>query len=150
MTARAYLSLGSNLGDRAALLGEARERLIGTGGLRLVSTSSAIETEPVDVVDQPDFVNQVVGVDTELEPRALLEACLAVERAMGRDRSEGPPRGPRTIDLDVLLYDGREIVEPGLIVPHPRLARRGFFLDLLREAGAPEPWIPAATAGAPR
>lgn len=147
---RAYVSLGSNLGEREALLGEARERLMATPGVRLVSASSVIETDPVDVVDQPDFLNQVVGLEVDLVPRELLEACLSIERGMGRDRSQGPPRGPRTIDLDVLLFDGRSIDEPGLVVPHPRLARRRFFLELLGEAGAPEAWIPAAVAEAGR
>lgn len=148
MTARAYLSLGSNLGERAASLGEARQRLIDAPGVRFSSASAVVETDPVDVVDQPDFLNQVVGVDVDLPPRQLLETCLSIERAMGRERSEGPPRGPRTIDLDVLLYDGRTIDEPGLEIPHPRLARRGFLLRLLRQIGAPAAWIPApAEAG---
>lgn len=149
MSVRAYVSLGSNLGDRTALLGEARQRLIDAPGVRLVSCSSVAETDPVDVVDQPDFLNQVLGLDVDLDPRALLEACLAIERGMGRDRAEGPPRGPRTIDIDVLLFGGRAIEEEGLLVPHPRLAERGFFLDLLGEAGAPGAWIPAP-AGAAR
>ncbi len=143
MSARAYLGLGSNLGDRAATLGEARQRLIDAPGMRVVSASSVIETDPVDVVDQPDFLNQVVGLDVDLDPRALLDTCLAIERAMGRDRSASPPKGPRTIDLDVLLFDGRSIDEPGLTVPHPRLAERGFLLGLLAEIGAPAAWIPA-------
>jgi 2-amino-4-hydroxy-6-hydroxymethyldihydropteridine diphosphokinase len=102
-----------------------------------------IETDPVDVTDQPRFLNQVLAVDTPLAPRALLVACLDVERALGRDRTAGPRRGPRTIDVDVLLYGGISIDEPGLTIPHPRLAGRPFFLELCRAAGAPEAWIPA-------
>ena len=143
---RAYLSLGSNLGDRVERLGAARAALIARGDLRLTATSPVIETDPVDVTDQPRFLNQVVAVDTRLAPRGLLEACLAVERELGRDRSAGPRRGPRTIDVDVLLYDGISIGEPGLTIPHPRLAGRPFFLELCRAAGAPEAWLPATVA----
>jgi 2-amino-4-hydroxy-6-hydroxymethyldihydropteridine diphosphokinase len=143
VTTRAYLALGSNLGERSALLGRARTALAAREGIRLVSCSATIETAPVDVTDQPDFLNQVLGVDTDLPPRALLDSALEVERELGRDRSAAPPKGPRTIDVDVLLYGGREVDEPGLTVPHPRLAERGFLLELCRQAGAPETWIPA-------
>lgn len=143
---RAFLSLGSNLGDRAERLGAARAAVIACADLRLAATSPVIETDPVDVTDQPRFLNQVLAVDTPLAPRALLAACLDVERTLGRDRTAGPRRGPRTIDVDVLLYDGRSIEEPGLTIPHPRLAARPFFLELCREAGAPEAWLPAGVA----
>lgn len=142
MTPRAYLALGSNLGERERLLGEARLALAARDGIRLAACSAVVETAPVEVLDQPDFLNQVVGVDTTLAPAALLESCLAIERDLGRDRSAGPRRGPRRIDLDVLLYDGEAVEEPGLVVPHPRLARRAFLLDLLRQIGAPPAWIP--------
>jgi 2-amino-4-hydroxy-6-hydroxymethyldihydropteridine diphosphokinase len=143
---RAYLSLGSNLGDRTERLGAARAALIARPDLRLVALSPVVETEPVDVPDQPRFLNQVLAVDTGLEPRPLLDVCLAIERRLGRDRRSGPPRGPRTIDIDLLLYGGETRDEPGLTVPHPRLAERGFFLDLCRAAGAPEAWLPKAVA----
>lgn len=143
---RAFLSLGSNLGDRIERLGTARAALIAREDLRLAAMSPVIETDPVDVTDQPRFLNQVLAVDTSLAPRRLLNACLGVERDLGRDRSAGPRRGPRTIDVDVLLYDGISIDEPGLAIPHPRLAARPFFLDLCRAAGAPEAWLPAAVA----
>lgn len=143
---RAYVSLGANLGDRARTLGEARARLMGTDGLRVVSMSAVLETAPVDVLDQPDFLNQVVGLDTTRGPRGLLEACLAIERALGRDRTAGPPKGPRTIDLDVLLYGGVEVDEEGLTIPHSRLAERPFFLELCRRAGAPAGWLPQPAA----
>ncbi|HET6341596.1 MAG TPA: 2-amino-4-hydroxy-6-hydroxymethyldihydropteridine diphosphokinase [Gemmatimonadota bacterium] len=140
---RAYVSLGSNLGDRARSMGEARAALIGEPRVRVVSCSATIETDPVDVLDQPRFLNQVLGIETALDAGGLLDLCLGVERDLGRDRKTGPPRGPRTIDLDLLLYDGREIDEPGLTVPHPRLAERGFLLDLCRQAGAPQAWLPS-------
>lgn len=146
MKQRAFLSLGSNLGDRAERLGAARAALIAREDMRLMAISPVIETDPVDVTDQPRFLNQVLAIDTRLAPRGLLEACLGVERGLGRDRSAGPRRGPRTIDVDILLYDGRMIDEPGLTVPHPRLAARPFFLDLCRAAGAPEGWLPAPVA----
>lgn len=145
-TVRAYVSLGSNLGERARSLGDARSLLIAEPRVRLVSCSATIETDPVDVLDQPRFLNQVLGIETALGPRGLLDLCLGVERGLGRDRRAAPPRGPRTIDLDLLLYDGREIDEPGLTVPHPRLAARGFFLDLCRQAGAPTAWLPSRRA----
>lgn len=143
MTVRAYVSLGSNLGDRARSLGDARAALIAEPRVRLVSFSATIETDPVDVLDQPLFLNQVLGIETALEARGLLDLCLGVERDLGRDRTTGTPRGPRTIDLDLLLYDGREIDEPGLTVPHPRLAARDFLLGLCHQAGAPPAWLPS-------
>lgn len=146
MKRRAFLSLGSNLGDRVERLGTARAALIARDDIRVAAMSQVIETDPVDVTDQPRFLNQVLAVDTGLPPRGLLDACLDLERGMGRDRSTGPRRGPRTIDVDVLLYAGLTIEEPDLTVPHPRLAARPFFLDLCRAAGAPEAWLPAAVA----
>ena len=146
MSRRAYLSLGSNLGDRAERLGAARAALIARTDLRLVALSPVVETDPVDVTDQPRFLNQVLAVDTGLEPRPLLDVCLAIERSLGRDRNAGPRRGPRTIDIDLLLYAGVTLDEPGLTLPHARLAEREFFLDLCRAAGAPEAWLPKAVA----
>lgn len=146
MRRRAYLSLGSNLGDRTEWLGAARAALIARPDLRLTALSPVVETDPVDMTDQPRFLNQVVAIDTDLDPRPLLDACLEIERGLGRDRAAGPRRGPRTIDVDVLLYEGRSIAEPGLTVPHPRLGARPFFLDLCRAAGAPLAWLPAPEA----
>lgn len=146
MSHRAYLSLGSNLGDRSERLGAARTALIARTDLRLVALSPVVETDPVDVTDQPRFLNQVLAVDTGLEPRSLLEICLAIERSLGRDRNAAPRRGPRTIDIDLLLYGGVTMDEPGLTLPHARLAEREFFLDLCRAAGAPEAWLPKAVA----
>jgi 2-amino-4-hydroxy-6-hydroxymethyldihydropteridine diphosphokinase len=152
--ARAYLSLGANLGERAAALGHARAALAARGRVRLAACSSVVETAPVDVTDQPHFLNQVLAVETGLAPADLLAECLAIEAGLGRRREGVPPRGPRTIDIDLLLYDGRAMDEPGLTVPHPRLARRPFLLALLAEVGAPSDWLPEERdtkhAGAPR
>lgn len=143
---RAFLSLGSNVGDRVEMLGATRGALIACADIRLAAFSPVVETDPVDVADQPRFLNQVLAIDTRLAPRGLLDVCLDVERGLGRDRSAGPRRGPRTIDVDILLYDGLWIDEQGLNVPHPRLAARPFFLALCRSAGAPEAWLPAPVA----
>ncbi len=126
----AYLSLGSNLGDRDGHLREALSRLDGAGvGVRRVS--AIYETAPQERTDQPWFLNLAAEVETLLEPRALLERCLGVERALGRVRAE--PRGPRTIDIDLLLYDRLVLDEPGLTIPHPRMHRRRFVLEPLAE-----------------
>jgi 2-amino-4-hydroxy-6-hydroxymethyldihydropteridine diphosphokinase len=129
---RAYVGLGANLGDREASLRAAVERLGCTPGIEVVAVSSFRETEPVGYLDQPRFLNGAVALDTELPPRALLEALLAVERSLGRTR-EGPRFGPRTIDLDLLAYGGESVEEPGLQVPHPRLGERAFALEPLLE-----------------
>ena len=129
---RAYVGLGSNLGDREASLAAAVEALSAVPGITLVTLSSTRETDPVGYLDQPRFLNAVAAVDTELEPRALLEALLEVERGLGRTR-EGPRFGPRTIDLDLLLYGGERISEPDLTVPHPRMHERLFVLEPLAE-----------------
>jgi 2-amino-4-hydroxy-6-hydroxymethyldihydropteridine diphosphokinase len=126
--ALAYVGLGSNLGDRDAALRAALELLGGD----VVAVSSFRETEPVGYLDQPAFLNAAAALETELEPCALLERLLAVERELGRTR-DGPRFGPRTIDLDLLLYEDRVIDEPGLVVPHPRMAERRFVLEPLAE-----------------
>jgi 2-amino-4-hydroxy-6-hydroxymethyldihydropteridine diphosphokinase len=122
----AYIGLGSNLGDRERLIREAAELI---GALRL---SPLIETEPWGYVDQPMFLNAVAEVDTPLPARRLLDHLLDVERRLGRERV-GARWGPRTIDLDLLLYGEETIDEPGLVVPHPRLMRREFVLKPLAE-----------------
>jgi 2-amino-4-hydroxy-6-hydroxymethyldihydropteridine diphosphokinase len=128
----AYIGLGSNLGDREATLRGALARLNAAPGVRVVAVSSFRETDPVGLTEQPKFVNAVAAVETELEPRGLLETLLSIEQAMGRTR-EGPRFGPRTIDLDLLLYEDRIVEEPGLRVPHPRLHERTFVLEPLAE-----------------
>ena len=131
---RAYVALGSNLGDREALIRRAAEEI---GAVRL---SPLVETEPWGYEDQPRFLNAVAELDTELPPRELLALLLDAERRLGRDRS-GPRWGPRTIDLDLLLYGEERLQEPGLEVPHPRLRERLFVLEPLA-ALAPEAKIP--------
>lgn len=130
---RAYVGLGSNLGEREATLRRALEALGGTEGIDVVAVSSFRETAPVGVVDQPRFVNAAAVLETSLGPRELLEALLEVERGLGRDRSAEERWGPRTVDLDLLLYGGQTIDEPGLEVPHPRLTERAFVLEPLLE-----------------
>jgi 2-amino-4-hydroxy-6-hydroxymethyldihydropteridine diphosphokinase len=128
---RAYVGLGANLGEREATLRRAIE-LIGRDGLEVVAVSTFRETEPVGYIDQPRFLNAAVAVETELTPRELLDRLLAVERELGRTR-EGPRYGPRTIDLDLLAYGDEIVDEPGLRVPHPRLAERRFALEPLAD-----------------
>jgi len=129
---RAYIGLGSNLGDRRAQLDEALRRLDADPAVAVVAVSSFRDTDPVGVVDQPRFLNAAAALDTSLPPRELLDRLLAVERALGRDRS-GERWGPRTVDLDLLLYGDLALDEPGLTVPHPRLDERRFVLEPLVE-----------------
>jgi 2-amino-4-hydroxy-6-hydroxymethyldihydropteridine diphosphokinase len=129
---RAHVGLGGNLGDRSAMLRAALEQLAAEPGVTLVAVSTVRETEPVGLLDQPSFLNAAAALDTELSPRELLERLLGIERRLGRTR-EGPRFGPRTIDLDLLLYGDEEIAEPGLQVPHPRLHERLFALEPLFE-----------------
>jgi 2-amino-4-hydroxy-6-hydroxymethyldihydropteridine diphosphokinase len=127
-----YIGLGSNLGDREGFLRRALELLRVEPEIDVTAVSSVRETDPVGLVDQPRFLNAVARVETDLAPRELLDRMLAAERELGR-RRDGPRFGPRTIDLDLLLYGDEEIDEPGLIVPHPRLAERRFVLEPLHE-----------------
>jgi 2-amino-4-hydroxy-6-hydroxymethyldihydropteridine diphosphokinase len=130
---RAYVALGSNLGDRELTLREALDALGAESGVEVVGVSSLIETEPVGYVDQPRFLNGVAALDTELPARALLALLLEVEGRFGRSREGVPAQGPRTLDLDLLLYGDAEIDEPGLRVPHPRMHERAFVLGPLAE-----------------
>lgn len=125
-----FLGLGSNVGDREAHLAGARERLA-RRGFREGAASALYETEPVGGPPQGAFLNQVVAGGEELAPRALLEACLAIEQELGRVRRE--KNGPRTLDLDILMYGALVSHEPGLLVPHPRLHERRFVLVPLAE-----------------
>jgi len=122
----AYVGLGSNLGDREGLIGRAAE-LIGAARL-----SSLFETEPWGYENQPSFLNAVAEVETALTARQLLDHLLDVERRLGRERI-GPRWGPRTIDLDLLLFGDEQIDEPGLVVPHPHLLERRFVLEPLAQ-----------------
>jgi 2-amino-4-hydroxy-6-hydroxymethyldihydropteridine diphosphokinase len=126
----AYVGVGANLGEREGTIQRALELL--SERVRLVAVSSVRETEPWGCADQPRFLNAAAAVETELTARELLGELLEVERELGRTR-EGPRFGPRTIDLDLLLYGGRRIDEPGLTVPHPHLHERRFALEPLAE-----------------
>lgn len=128
----AYLGLGSNLGDREATIRGALELLQADDEIDVTAVSTLKETDPVGYEDQPRFLNGATALRTELSPRELLERMFAVERQLGRVRT-GPRFGPRTIDLDLLLYGQESIDEPGLRVPHPRLAERRFVLEPLAE-----------------
>jgi len=138
---RAFVGLGSNLGDREATILRALALLQDEPDPRVVRISSLRKTEPVGYVDQPQFLNGVVELETELPARDLLTRLLAIERELGRARGEGPPLGPRTIDLDLLLYGEDAIAEAGLQVPHPRMHERRFVLEPLGEV-APDIVIP--------
>ena len=129
---RGYVGLGANLGDRRATLLRAVELLDDRPGIEVVAISSFHETEPVGYLDQPPFLNGAVAVETSLSPVELLGVLLEVEAELGRTR-DGPRFGPRTVDLDVLLFEGMTIDEPGLTVPHPRLHERSFALAPLVE-----------------
>src|SRR5215468_911715 len=121
----AYLGLGSNLGDRAALIEGALARLV-LAGAQVVARSPLYETDPVTPDPQPPYLNAAARVETDLEPGALLGLCLSVEHALGRVRPEGRPHAPRTVDVDILLYGDAIIERPGLSIPHPRLLARQF------------------------
>jgi 2-amino-4-hydroxy-6-hydroxymethyldihydropteridine diphosphokinase len=131
--ARAFVGLGSNLGDPEELIRSALELLGAEAGIEVVAVSSLRETDPVGYEDQPRFLNGAAELATELPPQELLERLLAVERRLGRVRGEGPRFGPRTIDLDLLLYGQETVQEPGLTLPHPRLHERRFALEPLAE-----------------
>jgi 2-amino-4-hydroxy-6-hydroxymethyldihydropteridine diphosphokinase len=130
---KAFVGLGSNLGEREVTLRAAIGRLRGLPDVEVIQVSTFRDTEPVGPVDQPRFLNGAVELETGLTARALLGALLELERAFGRDRSAGPLHGPRTLDLDLLLYGGETIDEPLLNVPHPRLHERRFVLEPLAE-----------------
>lgn len=131
--------MGANLptfvGPPEATLAAAAERLDTLG--RVAARSSLYSTEPVGYAEQPRFVNAVLTLETELNPRALLDALMRVEKEFGRDRLNAVPNGPRTLDLDILLFGDYVADEPGLRIPHPRLAERAFVLEPLNEI-APE------------
>ena len=128
---RAYVGLGANLGPREVTLLRAVDLLAAADGVEVVAVSHLRETEPVGVVDQPPFLNGAVAIDTSLSARELLEVLLEIERALGRVRGER--WGPRTVDLDLLVYGEETLDEPGLRVPHPRLAERRFALEPLAD-----------------
>lgn len=127
----AYLSLGSNQGERLELLRKAVSMLNDVEGVEVAGISSVYETDPVGYVDQPAFLNLAVAVETTLDPRALLAACQGIESALGRTRTVR--WGPRTIDIDILLYGNVRLDSEELTIPHPRLCERAFALVPLVE-----------------
>jgi 2-amino-4-hydroxy-6-hydroxymethyldihydropteridine diphosphokinase len=133
---RAYIALGSNLGDRAGHLAAARAALASLPRTRLLAESTVEETAPLGGMDQPPYLNQMVLLETALEPRALLAACQAIERSRGRIRTEH--WGARTLDLDIVRFGHRRIADPDLIIPHPELSRRDFWNRELAELEAHE------------
>ena len=133
MSERAAVALGSNLGERSAILARGRDAIGRLSGTRLVAASAVEETAPLGPVAQGPYLNQMLLVETTLEPLELLDALLAIERAEGRVRRER--WGPRTLDCDIVLFGGRTIREPRLVVPHPELANRDFWQRELKELG---------------
>ncbi len=128
----AYIGLGANLGDREAALRRALDLLAAEPGIEVTAVSAFRDTDPVGLLDQPRFLNAAARIETGLGPDELLERLLGVERALGRTRT-GPRFGPRTIDLDLLLYGDSTLHDPNLTVPHPRLHERAFVLEPLAE-----------------
>jgi 2-amino-4-hydroxy-6-hydroxymethyldihydropteridine diphosphokinase len=139
----AYVGLGSNLADPEARVRQAMDDLDGLPETALIARSALYRTVPVGPVDQPDFVNAVVRLETRLSPRALLRSLQALELAHGRHR-DGTRWGPRTLDLDILLYGAEQVREPGLRIPHPEIARRAFVLVPLADVASSGLSIPAS------
>lgn len=138
---KAYIAIGSNLGDRERTIESALRCIGGLDSTTLERVSTIIETEPVGPDGQGPYLNGVLGVRTDLRPRELLDALMEVERAHGRDRDREQRWGARTLDLDLLIYGDEIIDEPGLSVPHPRMHERSFVLIPLCEV-APDLEIP--------
>jgi 2-amino-4-hydroxy-6-hydroxymethyldihydropteridine diphosphokinase len=130
------VALGSNLGDRAAHLRAGRAALGALPGTRLVAASAVEETAPLGGMDQPPYLNQMVLLETDLEPRALLQACQTIERREGRQRTER--WGARTLDLDIVRFGNRQVKEPDLIIPHPELPNRDFWRREMAELNPDE------------
>ena len=130
------MALGSNLGDRAAHLQAGREALGALPGTRLLAASAIEETAPLGGMDQPPYLNQMVLLETDLEPRALLRALQSIERREGRQRTEH--WGSRTLDLDIVRFGDRRVSEADLIIPHPELPNRDFWRRELAELNSDE------------
>ena len=129
------MALGSNVGDRAAHLAHARDRLAGLPDTRVAAVSRVEETAPLGPVPQGAYLNQMVLLETTLTPEALLAECRAIEVERGRERRER--WGPRTLDLDIVRFGVREVHEAGLTIPHPELPRRDFWLREIAELETP-------------
>jgi 2-amino-4-hydroxy-6-hydroxymethyldihydropteridine diphosphokinase len=128
---QAFVGLGGNLGDRVATLRAAIDRIRGVHGVTFVQVSAAYETEPVGLLEQPRFLNAVMGLETTLLPEPLLSGLQAIEHAFGRERTVR--WGPRTLDLDLLAFEGQTRGTPVLTLPHPRMLERAFVVVPLRE-----------------
>lgn len=143
----AYIGMGANLpgpaGSPEATLAAAAERLSTIG--RIAAKSSLYSTEPVGLAEQPRFMNAVVALETDLDAHQLLDSLMSIEKEFGRNRADTVPNGPRTLDLDILLFGDSVIDEPGLHIPHPRIAERAFVLVPLNEI-APEAIDPRSGA----
>ena len=133
---RVYVALGSNLGDRDAHLERARQALSALPYTHLLAASSIEETAPLGGMQQPQYLNQMVLLDTGLEPRELLEACQGIERQEGRTRTER--WGPRTLDLDIVRFGERRVNDGDLIIPHPELSHRDFWRREIAELSSDE------------
>jgi len=131
-----YIGIGSNLGDRQKYIDRAIEELKKNKNIRLKRSSSIYETEPISDIPQGKFLNGVLEVETNLEPKSLLKELNGIEHRLGRERAV--KNCPRTIDLDILYYGAERIEEDGLIVPHPKIGEREFVLKGLRELGKVE------------
>ena len=137
VAARAWVALGSNLGEREEHLAWARKRLGALPGTRLLGESKIEETTPLGDIPQPHYLNQMVLLETALPPRILLDTLLKIERETGRVR--GPDKwGPRTLDLDIVRYDDLTVAEPGLTLPHPGLGHRDWWTREMQELKAYE------------
>ncbi|MBN4052499.1 2-amino-4-hydroxy-6-hydroxymethyldihydropteridine diphosphokinase [bacterium AH-315-K20] len=137
----AYIGIGTNLGDRRSHVNHAVEQLDALPDSRLAAVATVIETEPVGPISQGAYLNTVAALETGLAPVELLGCLHAIERQRGRDRQREERWGPRTLDLDILIFGDRVVQEPGLTIPHRRLAERAFVLVPLAEI-APELRVP--------
>jgi 2-amino-4-hydroxy-6-hydroxymethyldihydropteridine diphosphokinase len=133
---RVYVALGSNLGDRQTHLRSAREALASLPRTAVIAVSRIEETPPLGGKPQPPYLNQMVLLETSLEPRALLDRLQEIERRQGRERNER--WGSRTLDLDIVRFGNRRVMEPDLIIPHPELPNRDFWRRELAEIEAHE------------
>ncbi len=127
----AFVALGSNLGDRHGYLARAREALAALPGSRLIAASTIDETAPLGPTDQPAFLNQMIALETELEPHDLLDRLLGIEAREGRAR--GVKWGPRTLDLDIVAFENQTVSDATLTVPHPELPNRNFWQQELAQ-----------------
>lgn len=138
----AFLGLGSNVGDRLATVESAIADLDGHDDITIETVSAVYETEPVGGPEQDPYLNLVAAVTTRLPPRRLLDACHAIEQQHGRDREREQRFGPRTLDIDILLFEDEVVDEPALQIPHPRLTERAFALIPLAEVLPPGATLP--------